>query len=215
MPRGPATGSGGLSRSSLLLGQLPRQLHQRRPDMPVPPARVYPCGPWPLNAGPAMSRCAHGCRPRARAGTPPRRARHPARCCAAPRSATLSIGADLLAHLLGDRQRPQRLADPGAPAACTVLTSSSSLPRRSATRSPSATTQCPVSVATSTITSSSFSSVAFTGASGEHEPALGVGVEHLDGLAAVHVEHVAGPGRAARHHVLGHRRERGDRDERA
>ncbi|BDZ46809.1 hypothetical protein GCM10025866_27180 [Naasia aerilata] len=36
----------------------------------------------------------------------------------------------------------------------------------------------------------------------EHEPALGVGVEHLDGLPAADGEHVVRPGGAARRHVL-------------
>ena len=70
---------------------------------------------------------------------------------------------------------------------------------------------CPVRVATSTIRSG-FCSVARDQRVGEHQPPLGVGVEHLDGGAAVHGEHVAGPHRRAGHHVLGHRGERGDLD---
>jgi len=47
---------------------------------------------------------------------------------------------------------------------------------------------------------------------GEHQPALGVGVEHFDGLSAVHRQHVGGTLGAARRHVLGHRCVRGDGD---
>ena len=47
---------------------------------------------------------------------------------------------------------------------------------------------------------------------GQDQPALGVGVEHLDGAAAVHAQHVAGPVGGVAGHVLGHRHRRGDRD---
>ena len=40
---------------------------------------------------------------------------------------------------------------------------------------------------------------------GEDQPALGVGVEHLDGLAVADREHVAGPDRVAARHVLDQR----------
>ena len=69
----------------------------------------------------------------------------------------------------------------------------------------------PVRVATSMITSGSCSTARHQ-AVGEDQPALGVGVEHLDGLAAVHREHVAGPHRGAGDHVLGQAGVRRDRD---
>ena len=47
---------------------------------------------------------------------------------------------------------------------------------------------------------------------GQDETALGVGVEHLDGLAAVHAQHVAGAGGGAGRHVLGEREPAGDVD---
>ena len=71
-------------------------------------------------------------------------------------------------------------------------------------RCPSATICAPVSVATSMSTSGESGRRPGEGV-GEHQPSLGVGVEHLDGLAAVHREHVGralgGPAR----HVLGER----------
>ena len=70
--------------------------------------------------------------------------------------------------------------------------------------SPSATTMWPVRVATSRITSG-FCSVATHQRVAEDQAALGVGVEDLDGGAAVHREDVAGPDRGAADHVLGHR----------
>ena len=47
---------------------------------------------------------------------------------------------------------------------------------------------------------------------GQDQTALGVGVQHLDGLAAVHPQHVAGAGRGAGRHVLGERQPAGDVD---
>ena len=67
-------------------------------------------------------------------------------------------------------------------------------------------------------------SVARRQAVGQDEPALGVGVEHLDGLAVADGEHVADAGGVAAGHVVGERQEaehahlgaeRGDGPERA
>ena len=72
---------------------------------------------------------------------------------------------------------------------------------RPAIFSPSATTTAPVSVATSTIASAP-SSTASDERVGENEPAFGVGVQHLDGLAVADGQHVAGPHGSAARHVL-------------
>ena len=65
-------------------------------------------------------------------------------------------------------------------------------PSRRLIRVPSATSCAPVSVATST--SRSGESCAGPGQRvGQHQAALGVGVQHLDGLAAVDRDHVGGP----------------------
>ena len=100
--------------------------------------------------------------------------------------------ADPLVHLLGDRHRPLLPRRRSRRAASTCVDDVLADRCTPAIRSPSATTMWPVRVATSRITSG-FCSVARTSASAEDQPALGVGVEHLDRGAAVHRQHVAGP----------------------
>ena len=81
-------------------------------------------------------------------------------------------------------------------------------------RLPSASTIAPVSVATSI----DRVRVLLRGAGqrvGQDQPALGVGVEHLDGLAAVHAQDVTRAGGGAGRHVLGQCQPAGDVDAQA
>ena len=97
------------------------------------------------------------------------------------------------------------MASPARPAAATTASrSASSLAMTPAIRGPSATSWAPVSVATSTTGVGRV--LDRTGPARRPAPAaLGVGVEHLDGLAAVDGDDVGRALRAAARHVLGHR----------
>ena len=117
----------------------------------------------------------------------------------------LAVGAHLDRHLLGDRQRPERLAGPGPGAdrlrdQGLVVAEDAGDPvaeRRHAGAGQGGDVDDQVGLRLG----------GERQRVGEHQPALGVGVEHLDGRAAVHREHVAGTGRVAGEHVLGHRHE--------
>ena len=78
---------------------------------------------------------------------------------------------------------------------------------------PSATTQAPVSVATS-IEVRRAEALGVPEAVTENQPALGVGVEYLDGLTAGAGQDVTGLGRASPRHVLGGRDDADDFDRR-
>ena len=88
-------------------------------------------------------------------------------------------------------------------------THASSLPMSPAILSPSATMHAPVSVARS-IDRGRLVLRRERERVGQDEPTLGVGVEHLDGLAVADLQHVAGPDRGAARHVLDQRHVAGD-----
>ena len=77
---------------------------------------------------------------------------------------------------------------------------------------PSATRAAPVSVARSTMRSGASTVVRVGERVGEHQPALRVGVEHLDRPAAVVGDDVPHPHRGAGRHVLRRRHQAGDPD---
>ena len=132
---------------------------------------------------PAMSRCAQGT--------------SPTNCCrktAPPDAAGLAaaadildvgdVGLDVLVVGLAQRQPPQQLADRLAGGGQQVARpASSSLANRPACSWPSATMTAPVSVARSIIALRLEPLLGVAEHVGEHEAALGVGVDHLDGLA--------------------------------
>ena len=196
-PSGSAPESGLVAaarRSARALRRTPRAWGCRSRS---PRTGTWPHGPPVFHAGPAMSRCAHG-RPstnsleerrgeqRASPSAPSCAAagRRPCSRCGPPRGSRRGSAAATAAR------RSSRAA------ACTAAAVSSS-PKTPATWSPSATMHGPVRVATSTIDVG----VVLGGHRervGQDQPALGVGVGHLDGLAAVHRQHVAGAHRARR-----------------
>ena len=92
----------------------------------------------------------------------------------------------------------------------TWSTSAASLPITPATCVPSARMQAPVSVAMSTIASTPLLGGQHQRV-GHHQPALGVGVDDLDGRAAADRDHVAERHGGARRHVVGAHQPRGDR----
>ena len=100
---------------------------------------------------------------------------------------------------IGHMASPARLAASAISAA-----SESSLAITPAVRVPSATVCAPVSVATSTSRLGPSASGADQRV-GQHQAALGVGVQHLDGLAPVDGDDVRRPLRPAARHVLGDR----------
>ena len=111
------------------------------------------------------------------------------------------VALEQLAVVVVQRQPPQRLVGRRGRRPGPRRRTARRCETRPAMRLPSATTQAPVSVARSTM-ASGCSSTASASASARIEPALGVGVQHLDGLAVADRQHVAELHRAARGHVV-------------
>ena len=179
----------------------------RRAPNPVQPAVCQPASPVDC-AVPAMSMCAHGV-------SPTNSARNSAAVIApalAPpmflRSAT--VGVELACGSAGRAAAATPARRWRRPRPRTWSTSASSLPITPATCVPRARMQAPVRVAMSTIASARLLGRQHQRV-GHDQPALGVGVDHLDRRAAADRDHVAERHRRARRHVVGAHQVAGDR----
>ena len=148
----------------------------------------------------AMPSPTNSCRNR-----PARRARRrPAETGVPPMFLRSAMGESMqLAGSLGQRQRPHVLAGAVGGGACTWSIQPSWLPITPAIRSPSARDARAGERGQVDDGVRPGSSTASDSAVGQHEPALRVGVQHLDGLAVADREHVAGRMRVAARHVVG------------
>ena len=148
-----------------------------------------------------MSRCAHGVSP-----TNVRQERRRGRRAGVAAAAVLDVGD--LALDLASCARPRaasarRARRSSRPRAAPRSISPSSLPNKPDAHLPSATTQAPVSVARSIDRVGLVLRLRVVQRVGEHDAALGVGVQHLDRLARRRGDDVARPVGGAARHVLG------------